>query len=248
MKWWYWLRAFFEVFIFKKKVPTKVEESEVIKEEKESTNFEKTIEEVIEENKELLENLEDSVPESIEVKEDPTKVKRKWGRLPTIVDYMDIEEDETVERLNKLETKLKKLEEQPSMYKFSESSLKKLETCHPDLQRLMKATLAVSVVDFGIAVGQRNQKEQDEAYRTGKSKLPWPKSKHNSSPSMAVDVFAYVNGKVDWDLKYYYYIYGVVTAVAAQLNIKIRHGLNFNQNSNFSDDAFLDGVHCELVE
>ena len=112
----------------------------------------------------------------------------------------------------------------------------------------MKEVIKVSGIDFGISCGERNQKDQNEAYRTGKSKVQYPNSRHNSSPSMAVDIFASIGGKASWELKYYYYLFGVISVVAKQLGIKIRHGLDFNQNGNFSDDAFLDGPHVELIE
>ncbi len=163
-------------------------------------------------------------------------------------------EEPTVSISKKIESRLerleKQLEEQKSMYKFSEKSKEKLSSCHPDLQRVLEAALKVSAIDFGISEGHRNKKDQDEAYRTGKSKVQYPNSKHNSTPSMAADVYAYVpsEGGVTWKLKYYYYLSGVIFTVAKQLGIKLRWGGDFNQNGNYSDDSFLDLVHWELSE
>ena len=154
--------------------------------------------------------------------------------------------EEKVEELSaKVDKILNKEEEQP-MYKFSDKSLEKLSSCHPDLQKLMKEAIKYSVIDFGISCGTRNQKEQDEAYRTGRSKLQYPNSKHNQTPSLAVDVFAYVGGKVSWELKYYYYLAGVIMTTAKKLDIDIRWGGNFNENGSFSDDSFVDCPHFEL--
>ena len=49
--------------------------------------------------------------------------------------------------------------------------------------------------DFSVICGHRGEKEQNEAYSTGNSKLKYPKSKHNSMPSMAVDIVPY---PLDW--------------------------------------------------
>jgi peptidoglycan L-alanyl-D-glutamate endopeptidase CwlK len=80
------------------------------------------------------------------------------------------------------------------MPRFSAKSLSKLDTCHPVLRRLFKSV--IEETDFSVICGHRGEKEQNEAFSTGHSKLKWPKSKHNVSPSMAVDVVPY---PIDWD-------------------------------------------------
>jgi hypothetical protein len=52
----------------------------------------------------------------------------------------------------------------------------------------MTRTLDVSPIDFKILCGHREEKEQNEAFNKGNSKLKWPQSKHNSLPSLAVDI------------------------------------------------------------
>src|SRR5262245_29107311 len=71
------------------------------------------------------------------------------------------------------------------MAELNERSLKNLEKCHPDLQRI--ARLAITRFDFTVTTGHRNEKDQTEAYNTGYSRLPWPKSRHNTLPSLAFD-------------------------------------------------------------
>jgi len=78
--------------------------------------------------------------------------------------------------------------------RFSRRSLLQLESCHIVLQRLMKRV--IERTDFSVICGFRNQQEQDKAYADGRSKLKWPHSKHNTSPSLAVDVIPF---PVDWD-------------------------------------------------
>lgn len=79
------------------------------------------------------------------------------------------------------------------MPKFSQRSLDRLNTCHPLLRRLMNSV--VQEIDITILCGFRGQEEQDAAFNKGTSKLKWPRSKHNISPSMAVDVAPY---PIDW--------------------------------------------------
>lgn len=88
---------------------------------------------------------------------------------------------------------------------LGELSRERLATCHPDLQRLIgRASQGIDRGDLGYALirditvlcGHRGQAEQDECVRLGHSKSPWPTSKHNRTPSDAVDVIPY---PVTWD-------------------------------------------------
>lgn len=72
------------------------------------------------------------------------------------------------------------------MPKFSKRSLIQLESCHIVLQRLLRRV--IERTDFTVLCGFRNQSEQTKAYEAGASKLQFPFSRHNVSPSMAVDV------------------------------------------------------------
>lgn len=79
------------------------------------------------------------------------------------------------------------------MPRFSKRSIAKLESCHVVLQRLMNSV--IEDTDFSVICGHRGPEEQDAAYAANASKFKWPKSKHNSSPSMAVDIVPY---PLDW--------------------------------------------------
>ena len=65
------------------------------------------------------------------------------------------------------------------MPQFSKRSEDRLDTCHPLLQKLMRSV--IGVVDITVLCGHRGEEEQ---------------SKHNSMPSMAVDIAPY---PIDWD-------------------------------------------------
>lgn len=126
------------------------------------------------------------------------------------------------------------------MYKLSNSSLMKLSTCDTRLQELFQEAIKYSPIDFGITEGHRGIEDQKKYYKEGKSKIDGvnQKGKHNSFPSLAVDIACYIDGKITWDKEYYYAVYGVVETIARQMSIPIRWGGNFK--------SFFDGCHFEL--
>lgn len=75
------------------------------------------------------------------------------------------------------------------MNKLSTSSKKKLATCHPLLQALVAKVL--HWVDVGVTAGERGEKTQNALFVAGNSQLRYPDSKHNTSPSIAVDLVIY---------------------------------------------------------
>lgn len=129
------------------------------------------------------------------------------------------------------------------MPNFSKVSKDRLDTCHPDLQRLFNEV--VKHYDCTIICGHRGQVDQDKAFSEGKSKLKYPKGKHNSTPSRAVDVSPY---PIDWnDSSRFILFAGFVKGIAASMGIKIRWGGDWNANNFMSDEKFSDRPHFELV-
>jgi peptidoglycan L-alanyl-D-glutamate endopeptidase CwlK len=109
------------------------------------------------------------------------------------------------------------------MPKFSKISQERLKTCHPDLQKIMN--LAIQEYDFSILCGHRSEAAQNEAFRTGKSKLKYPKSKHNKLPAHAVDIAPY---PIDWNnIKRFEALADIVLRIAEEQGIKIRWGGHF---------------------
>lgn len=130
------------------------------------------------------------------------------------------------------------------MPSFSKTSLDRLSTCDIRLQKLFKEV--VKERDCSILCGYRPQNEQEEAVRTGKSKVHWPNSKHNKSPSIAVDVMPY---PIDWDDRHNLNDFAIlVFSKARELNIQIRWGADWDGDGNFWEEANweIDGPHWEL--
>lgn len=130
---------------------------------------------------------------------------------------------------------------------FSQSSLDQLATCHPDLQKIAHA--AIALFDFTVLEGFRDKAKQDAAVKAGNSKTPWPTSKHNASPSLAMDCAPY---PIDWSgtqksLERFVFMHGVFHAVAQQLGIAVRSGIDWNSNNDMRDEGtFRDYPHLEL--
>lgn len=130
------------------------------------------------------------------------------------------------------------------MFKLSESSQAKLVTCDVRIQELVNKVS--EEYNISVICGHRGQQEQDDAFAKGMSKLHFPQSKHNSFPSLAVDLAPF---PIDWnDKQRFVHMAGFVQGVAASLGYKIRWGGDFNQDNNFKNDSFIDMPHFELVE
>lgn len=138
------------------------------------------------------------------------------------------------------------------MFKFSKVSLDRLLTVHEKLHRL--AHIVIKVFDISIICGHRPKEEQDKAFAEGRSKVQWPKGKHNSFPSRAIDVWPY---PVKWPsldkipaehrdaareyaaiLASWYYMAGLFKGAGAALDIDVNWGGHFK--------SLFDAPHIEL--
>lgn len=130
------------------------------------------------------------------------------------------------------------------MAKFGNRSLKELQTCSKVLRLIL--TQAIELYDFSVLKGFRGEQEQNKAYREGKSKLQYPESKHNQTPSRAVDIAPY---PIDWeDKKRFYYLAGLIKGIAHAEGVKIRWGGDWDRDGDFDDQSFNDLPHFELVD
>lgn len=123
---------------------------------------------------------------------------------------------------------------------FGTTSKTRLETCHPLLQRVMNA--AIQDVDFSVICGVRTAEEQNRAYDTGASRLRYPQSKHNATPSMAVDIAPY---PLDWnDTAAFRALAAVVKRRWEEIPVPERMGLRLVWGGDWK--RFVDMPHWEL--
>lgn len=121
------------------------------------------------------------------------------------------------------------------MPSFSTRSEQRLLTCDHRLQRLFREV--VIHADCTVICGHRGKADQDLAFANKKSRVRWPSSKHNQSPSLAVDVAPY---PLDWEnIQRFREFAVVVKECAARMGIKVRWG---------GDWAMRDYPHWELAE
>ena len=121
------------------------------------------------------------------------------------------------------------------MPSFSKISIDRLTTCDDRLQLLFLEVIKFR--DCSILEGYRPQDLQDKAVAEGRSKTPWPNSKHNKTPALAVDVMPF---PIEWDNKPRLIEFaGFVLGVASQMGINVRWGGHFR--------SFFDGPHWELT-
>lgn len=104
-------------------------------------------------------------------------------------------------------------------FKFSQNSLNRLATVHPDLQRVARRAIELSTVDFAITQGRRTLDEQRRLYGKGRTaaqcvrvgvpaeyarpseaKVTWVKPENgNHLSGRALDVAPYIRGKLEYD-------------------------------------------------
>lgn len=124
-------------------------------------------------------------------------------------------------------------------YKWGKKSLERLEECDIKLQNLCNRMLSRSDFDMTITCGYRGKEEQEKAFKEGKSKAHFGQSKHNFSPSKAVDIMPC--SPINWNINDPRWAKMVALAYdcARELGIKIKCGYFF---------SFKDGPHIELED
>jgi hypothetical protein len=130
------------------------------------------------------------------------------------------------------------------MPSFSNKSLSRLVTCDPRLQRVFQEV--IRHFDCTILEGHRDKERQNRMFEEGKSKVRWPDGKHNTVPSMAVDVTPY---PVVWDDRERQTLFaGYVLATAKAMGVDLRWGGDWDKDTEVRDNGFDDLVHFEIVE
>lgn len=156
-------------------------------------------------------------------------------------------------------------------YYLGKNSLKKLSSCHIDLQKIWHLAISRSSVDIGISEGHRAIEKQKEYYAIGRTvevnrdtitnidgvnKV----GKHNFIPSEASDFFVYhknkkVRLKIAYDKAHLSYVFGLLDSCSKELYYKnqithlLRWGGNWDKDGIlFYDQSFNDLPHVELYK
>ena len=135
-----------------------------------------------------------------------------------------------------------------SGYRFSSRSLERLQTCHADLVLLMKAALEDPgcPCDFTVTEGHRTEARQNELQAQGYSRLKWPNSRHNTNPSLAVDVSPYIDGAISWVLADYEPLGAHIRSTWNRLELEGRLSGQYNLTWGREWKTLVDAPHWQL--
>lgn len=125
------------------------------------------------------------------------------------------------------------------MFTLSEKSKKKLEGVHPHLCGVVRRAIEISKIDFAVIDGVRTYEKQLEYFKSGASKTM--NSRHlkgRTGYSCAVDLAAFVDGKISWKSKDYAPIALAMKTAAKQFDVKIEWGGDWK--------TFVDMPHFQL--
>ena len=155
-------------------------------------------------------------------------------------------------------------------YRYSKSSMNKLKTCHPDLQKVFKLVLKRSVIDVTITYGLRTDNEQKKLYAKGRTAPGGivtncdglnKKSKHQAKDdgySHAIDISIYCSNckytaALRYDPLHLAYVAGLVESISKELKEanKITHDITWGGNWDRDgvikfDQKMIDLCHWEL--
>ena len=153
-------------------------------------------------------------------------------------------------------------------YTLSTRSLERLNGVNESLVNIVKAAIKTTKIDFGVTCGLRTKSEQAELVKKGASQTM--NSRHlpheSTGTSHAVDLVAYISGRVSWELNLYDDIADAIKDAAIKEGKLIRWGAAWHKPLNEWDGSaedlmnqyidlrrsegrrpFIDAPHFELV-
>ena len=148
-------------------------------------------------------------------------------------------------------------------FSLSQRSIERLDGVDDRLVDVVCRAIEITTVDFGVTEGLRTIETQRQYVAAGKSQTM--ESKHLTGE--AVDLVAYINGQVSWELNVYDNIADAMKQAAIEKNVALRWGAAWNipdirlwrgtmeEAMNYYIDErrkqnkrpFIDGPHFELV-
>jgi peptidoglycan L-alanyl-D-glutamate endopeptidase CwlK len=136
------------------------------------------------------------------------------------------------------------------MPKFSATSRSRLETCHPDLQRVFNEVIKYR--DCSVLEGIRTVEMQAHYVATGRSQTMNSKHlKQADGYSHAVDGARY---PILWDdhagfALFAGFVLGVAQMLleAGEISHMLRSGIDWDDDGNVKEHSFFDGPHFEII-
>lgn len=111
-----------------------------------------------------------------------------------------------------------------SGFSLSQRSIERLDGVDDRLVDVVCRAIEITTVDFGVSEGLRTVETQRQYVAAGKSQTM--DSKHLTGH--AVDLMAYINGRVSWELNLYDNIADAMKQAAIEKNVAIKWGAAWN--------------------
>ena len=131
------------------------------------------------------------------------------------------------------------------MFELDAKSLNRLNGVDKRLVDLTKQVAKITPIRFQITEGYRDRMRQKELYAEGKSKIDGEIKLGKHQLGKAVDIVCCKEGYKE-PLRDIYIVIGLFLAKAKELNINIRVGALWDNNST-KDNNFIDAFHIELI-
>ena len=148
-------------------------------------------------------------------------------------------------------------------YIIGSNSRSHLNQSHSDFTII--AEELIKIIDFSTDNSHRNQRVQDQAYAAGRSKVQFPNSKHNTSPSNAIHFNPW---PIIWPDNWYsadaekaakilgrfYLLSGIVVGISyglykeGKITSRIRWGGDWDGDGDILDQTFDDLTHFERMD
>ena len=111
-------------------------------------------------------------------------------------------------------------------YKLGKRTQRILTTVNPDLKRIAERAIQLTPVDFGIPLsgGYRTPLDQNELFKDGASKCDGFKKMSKHQTGSALDFYAYVNGRANWDTENLALIASAFLQAANELGVTLEWG------------------------
>jgi len=110
------------------------------------------------------------------------------------------------------------------MFRLGKRSHDRLFGVDPRLVAVVNTAIGITKVDFGVTEGLRTRETQEAYVKAGKSQTM--NSKHLTGE--AVDLVAYINGAVSWELNLYDDIADAMKIAAIEHDLPLRWGAAWN--------------------
>lgn len=158
------------------------------------------------------------------------------------------------------------------IFRFGNTSLNRIDTLEPDLQRVLSRAMSWQIMDFSVTQARRSHAEHTAIYAQGRQPhdvvnqirakaglgpismkeaamvvTQTMQSSHLPNENGLGEAFDVAPYPYDPnDTKRAWMLQGIIMAAAAAEGVKVRSGADFNRNKNFRDDKFVDLPHIEL--